>query len=225
MADKETARVEAFSDGVFAIAITLLILEIHIPRLAADATSRNLYSALAALWPSVVALLMSFFAILLMWMNHHELIRLVRHIDYHFLFANGFLLLLVTVVPFPTAILAQYLGTRASNAAVVLYCVTFVVGSVAYNLLFASIAHNRRLVGPEIEDSVLARIRQTYYAGLVVYTIAAVVAVWSAAGGLLINLSLWIVWSRLCYRSEAEDRERQARRAAQRAHPKVRGEG
>lgn len=217
MADKETGRVEAFSDGVFAIAITLLILEIHLPRLAADVTNRSLYSALAALWPSIVALLMSFFAILLMWMNHHELVRLVRHIDYHFMFANGFLLLLVTIVPFPTAILAQYLGTKASNAAVVLYCVTFFVGSIAYNLVFVSIAHNRRLVSPDIEDSVLAKIRRTYLVGLVVYAIAAVVALWSSVGGLVINLSLWIVWSRLCYRSEAEAREREARRAAHHA--------
>ena len=204
MADKETARLEAFSDGVFAIAITLLILEIHIPRLPPDATSRNLFSALVALWPSAVALLMSFFVILIMWMNHHELVRLVRRVDYRFMFANGFLLLIVTIVPFPTAILAQYLGTKAANAAVTLYCITFFFGSVAYNLLFASIAHNRRLVHPGIEDSLLAKIRHTYYAGLAVYALAALVAVWSAAGGLIINLSLWITWSRLCYRSDAE---------------------
>ena len=95
-----TARVEAFSDGVFAIAITLLILEIRVPHAGAE---HGLWAGLVALWPSYVAFVLSFFVILIMWVNHHELIRLVRAVGYPFLFANGLLLLTVTFVPFPTA--------------------------------------------------------------------------------------------------------------------------
>lgn len=113
MADKETARVEAFSDGVFAIAITLLILEIRVPHLAADAGDRGLFFSILQLWPSLLAFLLSFLVILIMWISHHELIRLVRGVNDQFLFANGFLLLMVTFVPFPTAVLAQYLGTKS----------------------------------------------------------------------------------------------------------------
>jgi uncharacterized membrane protein len=119
MADRETNRVEAFSDGVFAIAITLLILEIHVPRLAENAGNDALFVAMVSLWPSFLAFLLSFFAILIMWVSHHELMRLARGVDYSLLFANGLLLLMVTFVPFPTAVLAQYLGAKAGNGAVV----------------------------------------------------------------------------------------------------------
>src|SRR5438105_2912333 len=103
-----TARVEAFSDGVFAIAITLVILEIRVPPAGA---AGGLWAGLLALWPSYVAFLLSFFVVLVMWVNHHELMRLVRVVTYPLLFANGLLLLTVTFVPFPTAVLAQHLAT------------------------------------------------------------------------------------------------------------------
>ena len=91
-AEKWTGRVEAFSDGVFAIAITLLILEIRVPKLPDHAGAGELLAATAGLWPSFLAFLLSFFAILIMWVSHHELMRMVRDVDYHLLFANGFLL-------------------------------------------------------------------------------------------------------------------------------------
>ncbi|HEV2690401.1 MAG TPA: TMEM175 family protein [Bryobacteraceae bacterium] len=136
MADRWTNRMEAFSDGVFAIAITLLILEIHVPKLPETAGSEELFSSMAGLWPSFLAFLLSFFAILIMWVSHHELIRMVRKVDYHLLFANGLLLLMVTFVPFPTAVLAQHLGTKAGNAATLLYCVSFFVTAIAFILLW-----------------------------------------------------------------------------------------
>jgi hypothetical protein len=88
--EKETGRVEAFSDGVFAIAITLLVLEFRVPELDEPTlSSRALGTALLHLWPSAVALVLSFFTILVMWINHHEFMRWVRTVDYPFLFANG----------------------------------------------------------------------------------------------------------------------------------------
>ena len=97
--ERETARVEAFSDGVFAIAITLLVLEFKVPHLAEGASSADLFAALAQLWPSLIAFLGSFGAILIMWINHHGLFRLIHKTDGPFLFANGFMLLMVTFVP------------------------------------------------------------------------------------------------------------------------------
>jgi len=110
-------RVEAFSDGVFAIAITLLILEIRVPHV-----DHGLWNGLLALWPSYVAFLLSFVVILIMWVNHHELLRMVDGISYPFLFANGLLLLTITFVPFPTAVLAAHLGTPEARTAVTFYC-------------------------------------------------------------------------------------------------------
>src|SRR5437899_11833967 len=131
-------RVEAFSDGVFAIAITLLILEIRVPHV-----EHGLWAGLLALWPSYVAFLMSFVVILIMWVNHHELIRLVRAVGYPFLFANGLLLLTVTFVPFPTAVLAEHLATPDAPAAAAFYCGTFIINALAWGLLFWTIVRGR----------------------------------------------------------------------------------
>ena len=138
MAEKETGRVEAFSDGVFAIAITLLVLEIKVPKLPHTVSSEALASALLDLWPSYLAFLLSFFAILIMWINHHGLFNLVRRVNHSFLYANGFLLLLVSFVPFPTSVLAEYLDGRALNTAAAFYCGTFIfisIGFIAFSLV------------------------------------------------------------------------------------------
>jgi TMEM175 potassium channel family protein len=197
---KDTARLEAFSDGVFAIAITLLILEIRVPSLPPGAGNGRLWGDLVALWPSLVAFTLSFFVILVMWVNHHELIRLVREVDYPLLFANGFLLLLVTFVPFPTAVLARYLGTAAANTAAAFYCGTFLVGSLAWGVLNAAIARSRRLVRSDVPDALLERVRRAYSVGPLVYAVSVVVALWNAPAGLVLCTSLWILWIRLRYR-------------------------
>src|SRR5579863_1707260 len=117
--EKETGRLEAFSDGVFAIAITLLVLELKVPHAGADGkiSASALGASLLHEWPSYLALVTSFFTVLIMWVHHHILFKLVRKADAKLLFANGFLLLLVSVVPFPTAVVAEYLATPAAPAA------------------------------------------------------------------------------------------------------------
>src|ERR1700733_6269644 len=110
MPEKETGRLEAFSDGVFAIAITLLALELKVPAIwetNGKYTSEALAAGLAHEWPSYFAFITSFFTVLIMWVHHHAIFRLVKRVDVTLLFANGFLLMLVTVVPFPTAVVAE----------------------------------------------------------------------------------------------------------------------
>ncbi len=193
-------RVEAFSDGVFAIAITLLILEIRVPNTAAD---RGLGAGLLALWPSYLAFALSFFVILVMWVNHHELMRLVDAVGYPFLFANGLVLLTVTFVPFPTAVLAEHLTTAEAKAAVTFYCGTFVVNSLAWNLLFFTILRGR-LLRQDIDSETIARVRRAYLAGPLVYAFATIVAFFRPVLGLLVNASLWLLWIRLCYHTTRE---------------------
>src|SRR6185369_1672022 len=132
-----TTRIEAFSDGVFSIASTLLILEIRIPHAGVDG---GLWASLVALWPSYFAFALSFFVILVTWITHHDLMRLVRETTHFVLLANGCALLYVTFIPFPTAVLAANLGGPDTSTAVALYCGTFVFGSAAFNLLVAAIA-------------------------------------------------------------------------------------
>src|SRR4029077_14325440 len=144
--EKETGRIEAFSDGVFAIAIPLLVLELKVPHLADGGAEGSLRRALAAQWPSYVALVTSFFTILVMWANHHKIFDLVRRIDAPFLYANGLLLLVVTVVPFPTALLAEYFRKPGAPTAAAVYAGTFVLCGVAYRLLWRTAIAGRRLL-------------------------------------------------------------------------------
>ena len=151
LARTDVGRLEAFSDGVFAVAITLLILEIKVPPLhGASATSAGLFRALSGQWPSLVAYVISFLSILTMWINHHEVFGLITHVSRGVLFANGFLLLLITFVPFPTAVLAGYMDTPAARAAAAFYCGTFALVNIGYNLLWYSAAHRRDLLNGEM---------------------------------------------------------------------------
>lgn len=203
--DKETSRLEAFSDGVFAVAITLLVLEIRVPQLQTESNG-NLLLSLGRLWPSFLAFVLSFFVVLLIWINHHELFRMVNRVDRVLMFANGSLLLMVTFIPFSTATLARYFGTSAANTAVAFYCGTFLVSSICHNLLFESVARNRRLLRHDISELAISRLRRTYRLGLAVYSISVVVAIFSPIGGLVISSALWLLWATLRYgstRSEA----------------------
>jgi uncharacterized membrane protein len=210
MSAEPTSRIEAFSDGVFAIAITLLILEIRVPHAGAEG---DLWAGLVALWPSYLALVLSFFVILIMWVNHHELMRLVRGVGYPFLFANGLVLLTVTFVPFPTAVLAEHLATAEASAAVTFYCATFVVNSLAWGLLFWTIVRGR-LFRVDVDAETIGRIRRAYMAGPPVYVVATLVALVQPALGLALNASLWLLWVRLCYHTRYEARRQDARQPA-----------
>ncbi len=190
-------RVEAFSDGVFAIAITLLILEIRVPH-----GDHGLWSELVALWPSYVAFLLSFVVILIMWVNHHELLRMVGRVNYPFLFSNGLLLLTVTFLPFPTAVLAQNLATPQAEPATVFYCATMVLNALSWNVLFATIV-NGGLLHRNVTPATVANVRRTYYVGVLVYTTAVALAFVKSALGLILNGVLCVVWIRLGYRSES----------------------
>jgi uncharacterized membrane protein len=192
-----TTRLEAFSDGVFAIAITLLILEIKVPHV-----DHGLWAGLAALWPSYIAFVMSFAVILIMWVNHHELLRMVERVNYPIMLANGLLLLTVTFVPFPTAVLAEHLPTHEAKSAVTFYCATFAVNGLVWNLLFRTMVRSG-LLRPEINAATVAAVRKAYYLGLTVYLAAAALAFVQPWLGLLLNVSLWVLWIRLGYRSRS----------------------
>lgn len=138
-----TTRLEAFSDGVFAIATTLLVLEITVPRVGEDG---DLFQSLFDLWPSYLSYLVSFLTIGVMWVNHHFLIGLYQRVDRPLLFLNLGLLAVVAFIPFPTAVLAEYLveGTQSQlSAATVLYGVVMIALTAMFTLLWL---HTRNAV-------------------------------------------------------------------------------
>jgi uncharacterized membrane protein len=199
MTEKETSRVETFSDSVFAIALTLLILGIKVPDLNNFAFSDKLFRALINLWPSYFAFILSFLSVLIMWINHHGFFKYLRKIDRPFLYANGFLLLTVTFINFPTAVLARYFETQAFNIASAFYCGSLLVINIAFNLLWYSSAYKRKLIKDEITDSLIIKIRNAYWFGFVIYLAAFIISFILPFIGLSISICFWIFWTILDY--------------------------
>ncbi|HEV2201518.1 MAG TPA: TMEM175 family protein [Bryobacteraceae bacterium] len=193
-AERETARLEAFSDGVFAIAITLLVLEIKVPHFDGPASSSALAAALLRQWPSYLALVTSFFTVLIMWVHHHIVFRLVHRADVNLLFVNGLLLLFVSVVPFPTALLAEYLGTPAAPAACTAYAGFFVGISICFQLLVA-LAFRVAVLAPDASPTTVRRVRRSYWAGPPLYLLATVIAPFFPLAAIGICTALWIFWA------------------------------
>ena len=144
----QTDRLEAFSDGVFAIAATLLVLAIRRP----DANG-HLVQNLLDLWPSYAAYATTFLLIGLIWANHHAMFVHIKTADRSLVFLNILLLANVSFLPFPTAILADALRTgHNQHVAAVLYGVTWTVGGVMFNAVWRYASHNRRLLAQQLTD-------------------------------------------------------------------------
>lgn len=125
-----TGRVEAFSDGVMAVAITLLVLDLRVP--APDGVA-DLGSRLLALWPNYAAYAISFLAIGIMWMNHHTMLGRLRGVDRSILLLNLLLLMCIVVLPFTTSLLSTYLDDpSAGRLAAVIYAASLLVTSTVF---------------------------------------------------------------------------------------------
>jgi uncharacterized membrane protein len=194
MAAGETGRIEAFSDGVFAIAITLLVLDVKVPR-ALDG-GRTLASALGAMWPTYLAFVTSFATILIMWINHHRMFSLIGRADDRLMFYNGLLLLGVTIVPFPTALVAEYLRHDGQKTAAAIYNGTFIFIAICYNLLWRTAAVDDRLLDAHASRQAVQRIFDSYRYGPLWYVIAFMLAFASVTASLVVNLALAIFFAR-----------------------------
>ena len=132
--DTGTSRLGAFSDGVFAIAITLLVLELQVP----ETGDRSLARALAHEWPQFAAYLTSFLIIGIMWVNHHSMFRQITRVDRPLLFLNLFLLLWTALLPFPTELIARYLraGSADAHVAAAVYSLNLTFAAIAFSLIW-----------------------------------------------------------------------------------------
>jgi uncharacterized membrane protein len=199
--EKETARIEAFSDGVFAIAITLLVLDLKVPQPAELPAgpgllgTHGLLAALLAQWPTFLAYLTSFLTILVMWVNHHMLFGLIRRTDHLFLYLNGLLLLFVTVLPFPTALVAAYIQHSQATAAAALYCGTCLGIAIAFNLLWRHASTGRRLLDSAASDAAVREIDRRYRFGPPLYLAALALAFFNLEASLATCLGLAVFFS------------------------------
>ncbi|HJX78308.1 TMEM175 family protein [Glutamicibacter sp.] len=132
----DTGRLEAFSDGVIAVAITLLILDIKVPE---PEVGKNLADELVALWPNMLAYLISFVAIGIMWLNHHTMFNRLARVDHSIMVLNLFLLLCIVTLPFSTSLLSTYLNDPGDGTlAAIVYACSF----LATSFLFITLQHH-----------------------------------------------------------------------------------
>ncbi|MCI0441928.1 DUF1211 domain-containing protein [bacterium] len=186
--NSETSRVEAFSDGVFAIAITLLILEIRVP---SGVASGELGNALIKLWPSYLAFLTSFGTIGTMWVNHHRLFTLINSIDDGLISLNVLLLLGITWIPFPTALLAQHLTGPDQYIAATVYSGSYVIIAIVFNVLW-TYAVKKNLV---VDHANVGSISRQYLLGPLLYFIALLIGLKNATACLVFSLALVIYFA------------------------------
>lgn len=182
----ETTRVEAFSDGVFAIAITLLILEIRPPL----DPNILLWDFLVKQGPLYASFLAGFSTIGIMWINHHRLFTLIRKSDDWLLIFNALLLLGITAINYPTALLGEYLGTPNAPVAMAVYAATTVVIAISYNLLWRYASAHNRLLDPHTDPAAVAAVNRSFLFGPLLYAVAFVFAFISVPVSLVIVIGL-----------------------------------
>ena len=166
---KETTRLETFSDGVFAIAMTLLVLEIGVPQVGAGET---LLGLLLGKWPSYLAYAVSFLTIAVMWINHHHMLSHIERTDNGLFFINALLLMVVTFLNYPTAVLAQNFGHPGERTAALFYAGTMLAVALLYNVLWRYAAIGGRLLAKEGDRKAEREMTWRYAVGPISYAAA-----------------------------------------------------
>jgi uncharacterized membrane protein len=189
---EQTTRLEAFSDGIFAIAMTLLVLEIHLPE---NIPAGTLGSALLHLWRSYLAFLTSFATIGVMWVNHHRIFNLIRRTDQGVLALNLVLMLGVSFLPFPTLVVARHIETPDASTAVMFFNGTFTVIAFAWGFLWRYTVRRSHLLDEKVDHASVHGISRQYLFGPLYYIVALVVAIFSPLASVILDLLLAIFFA------------------------------
>ena len=178
----ETSRIEAFSDGVFSIAATLLVLELKPP-----APSLSFWQGMLAQWPGFASFLLSFLFIGIMWINHHRLFAHIRRTDDSLLGVNLILLLGVVWIPYPTSLMAQAVGTGKIREAAILYNGSYLAIALLFNLLMFTCLH-KGLV--DSNSNAVRKIQRNFALGPMIYVPCFLLSWWSVPVSLGLNGAL-----------------------------------
>jgi TMEM175 potassium channel family protein len=187
----DTGRLETFADGVMAIAITLLILEVAVPRVE----GHDLAGALAGQWPSYVGFVVSFLTIGIIWVNHHHMFKLIARSTHAFLILNVVFLMMICILPWPTALVADFVrDPDGRTVAAAVYGGVMTGIAVMFNLVWNYAATNHRLLVPGISDESLAKMRRNYLVGPIVYGAATIMAFIEPYVSLGVFAALAVYW-------------------------------
>lgn len=170
----DTHRVEGFSDAVFAIVITLLVLDLRLPE--APERAGSLGASLVALWPVALAYIISFVNIYILWVSHHELMRITTRFDTRFLYLNGCLLIGVAVMPFSTSVLSDSIESEDATPAAILFTGVLLWVSLWFNLIWVYLSTKRNRLIASVTSADRRRISRTQTATLILYGAAFVLS-------------------------------------------------
>ena len=187
------SRLEALCDGVFAIAMTLLVIEVRAPDPESIHSAADLWAVLRNATPNIGAFLLSFTIIFITWVNHHAVVRSIPRTSAIFLFANGFLLLTVAFIPFPTALLGKFMLSDSAAPAVVVYNAVLAAQAVAWILISRSALRGGLARDVDAEGS-LRKNERSAYGALVLYSLLSIIAVWLPTVVAMLTTATWIVW-------------------------------
>ena len=187
------ARLEAFCDAVFAIALTLLILDVKLPSPENIAGTSELWRALQHLAPSIFAFLLSFVIILITWVNHHAALKLIHGSSVSFIYANGFLLLTVVSIPFTASLLGAFLSTDHAAPAVVLYNAVLAVQATSW-ILVSHTALKNQLTADEKSSLTIREHGRNGYRAFALYSLLAITAFWFPLASAIVTTASWIFW-------------------------------
>ena len=193
--EKKTARLEAFSDGIFGVAITLLAIEIGIKEYE-GATNANLWQKIMDNWAQYFTYLNSFATVLLIWMGHHKIFNRIWKANHWIILLNGLVLLFVVLFPFPTKTVGDFIGTEAVNTAVAFYAGFTGVIVLCMLLLNLGIIKNKKIIIAPDKNLrwFKTQIKQQCLA-ILVYAIATIVAFYSPTIALAITFLMWVFWA------------------------------
>lgn len=171
----DTVRLEALSDGVIAVAITLLVLDLRVPELKPD---EPLWNALTAGWPSYAAYVTSFLVIGILWINHHSLFRQIRYATRGLMLANLTFLMLVVAIPFVTSLVSKYLleGNWNSKVAMATYEGLALAIAVSMTFLWGYVLRRPQLLEPTVDVAAARKAFPQFSIGVVVYVVLMVIA-------------------------------------------------
>lgn len=191
--ERGTERIEAFSDGVFAIAITLLILDVRVPHTDSTAHPTGLLATLIGLWPSYFAYLLSFVMIGIYWANHHYVFKLFTKTNHTLNLLNLLFLLTISFLPFPTATLGAFLLIEADRTvATAFYALGLLLPALTWLFIWLYATANGRLVGDRIDPPFLHRLTMQYSTTVVIYAATVLLALvdFRIGLGLCVGLTL-----------------------------------
>lgn len=178
-------RLEALVDGVFAIAITLLVIEITVP-LVASHRGADLARALIDKWPSYVAYAVTFFIVGAYWINHHRMFFLLRGVDHTFLILNIFCLMAIAIIPFPNAVVAEYLtDPDMRGVAAFVYGLGMFVLAVMFNAVWWY-AYKRGLFRNDVDRAKVLKVLRSYGFGPVVFLLGMALSGWAPEAVLIV---------------------------------------